>query len=63
MVGVSRKSMIWRTLEITPDDSLNGTSVLNTVALMNGADILRVHDVKEAVETVKLMEKIRKHTG
>jgi dihydropteroate synthase len=51
--------MIWRTLEITPDESLNGTSVLNTVALMNGADILRVHDVKEAVETVRLFEKIR----
>jgi dihydropteroate synthase len=63
MVGVSRKSMIWKTLEITPDESLNGTSVLNTVALMNGADILRVHDVKEAVETVRLMEKIRKHHG
>jgi dihydropteroate synthase len=59
LVGVSRKSMIWRTLEITPDESLNGTSVLNTVALMNGADILRVHDVKEAVETVRLFEKIR----
>ena len=59
LVGVSRKSMIWKTLNITPDDSLNGTSVLNTVALMNGADILRVHDVKEAVQAVKLMQKIR----
>ena len=59
MVGISRKSMIWKTLNITPDDALNGTSVLNTVALMNGADILRVHDVKEAMEAVKLTEKIR----
>ena len=63
MVGISRKSMIWRTLEITPDESLNGTSVLNTVALMNGADILRVHDVKEAVETVRLTYKIRKYNA
>lgn len=63
LVGVSRKSMIWRTLAVTPDESLNGTSILNTVALMNGADILRVHDVKEAVEAVKLMEKIRQHTN
>jgi dihydropteroate synthase len=63
MVGVSRKSMIWKTLEITPDESLNGTSVLNTVALMNGADILRVHDVKEAAETVRLMLKIRDNAG
>jgi dihydropteroate synthase len=62
LVGVSRKSMIWRTLEITPEESLNGTSVLNTVALMNGANILRVHDVKEAVETVRLVDKIRKQT-
>lgn len=59
MVGVSRKSLIWRTLEITPEEALNGTSVLNAVALMNGADILRVHDVKEAVQAVKLIEKIR----
>jgi dihydropteroate synthase len=59
MVGISRKSMIWKTLNITPDEALNGTSVLNTVALMNGANILRVHDVKEAVEAVKLTEKIR----
>lgn len=56
LVGVSRKSMIWRKLDITPDQSLNGTTALNTVALLNGASILRVHDVKEAVETVKLMQ-------
>ena len=49
LVGVSRKSMIWKTLRITADEALNGTTVLNAVALVNGADILRVHDVKEAV--------------
>ena len=56
LIGLSRKSMIWRKLDITPDQSLNGTTVLNTVALMNGADILRVHDVKEAIEAVKLIQ-------
>jgi dihydropteroate synthase len=60
LVGVSRKSMIWKTLGITPDEALNGTSVLNTAALLNGADILRVHDVKEAVQAVKLVEKLKK---
>jgi dihydropteroate synthase len=60
MVGLSRKSMIWKTLESKPGESLNGTSVLNAVALMNGADMLRVHDVKEAVETVKLISKVKK---
>jgi len=60
LVGVSRKSMIWKILEITPADALNGTSVLNTVALLNGADILRVHDVKEAVQVVKLVEMLKK---
>ncbi|HBC77961.1 MAG TPA: dihydropteroate synthase [Bacteroidales bacterium] len=59
LVGFSRKSMIWKTLGITPLEALNGTSVLNTVALMNGADILRVHDVKEAVQAVKLVEEIK----
>lgn len=56
LVGISRKSMIYNTLGIDPTDSLNGTTVLNTIALNKGADILRVHDVKEAVETVKLCE-------
>jgi dihydropteroate synthase len=56
LIGVSRKSMIWRKLSITADQSLNGTTVLNTIALMNGAHILRVHDVKEAVEAVKLVQ-------
>lgn len=54
LVGVSRKSMIYKTLETTVDKALNGTSVLNTIALMNGAQILRVHDVKEAVECIQL---------
>lgn len=60
LVGISRKSMIWKTLKITADEALNGTSVLNSVALLNGADILRVHDVKEAVQCVKLIEKVKK---
>lgn len=56
LVGVSRKSMIWRKLEITPEQSLNATTALNMVALLNGANILRVHDVKEAIEVVKLIQ-------
>jgi len=59
LVGISRKAMIWRELAINPDKSLNGTTVLNTLALTGGADILRVHDVKEAVETLKLVGKIK----
>ncbi|OYQ33126.1 dihydropteroate synthase [Flavobacterium cyanobacteriorum] len=55
LAGVSRKSMIYRLLGITPQESLNGTTVLNTLALAKGAHILRVHDVKEAVETIKIM--------
>ncbi len=57
-VGVSRKSMIHKLLSITADESLNGTTVTNTVALMNNANILRVHDVKEAVESVKLVAQL-----
>ena len=53
LVGVSRKSMIWKTLNITADLALNGTTALNAIAVFNGADILRVHDVKEAVQTIK----------
>lgn len=60
LAGVSRKSMIYKLLECTPQESLNGTSVLNTFALLSGANILRVHDVKEAVECVKIVEKISK---
>ncbi len=52
--GVSRKSMIFRLLGTTPDESLNGTSVLNFISLEKGANILRVHDVREAVEVVKI---------
>jgi dihydropteroate synthase len=59
LVGVSRKSMIWKTLGVIPEDALNGTTVLNTVALLKGADILRVHDVQEAVQAVKLVCMIR----
>ena len=55
LVGMSRKSMICKTLGIQPEDALNGTTVLNTMALMHGAHILRVHDVREAVEAVKLV--------
>jgi dihydropteroate synthase len=58
LAGVSRKSMIWKTLDITPEEALNGTTALNAVALLNGADILRVHDVKEAVQTIKLIKKL-----
>jgi dihydropteroate synthase len=58
LVGISRKSMIWKTLGTNPEGSLNGTSVLNTLALEKGADILRVHDVKEACETIALHSKI-----
>ena len=56
LAGISRKSMIYKTLENTPEEALNGTTVLNTIALQKGAKILRVHDVKEAVECVKLMQ-------
>ena len=58
-MGVSRKTMIWETLGISPEEALNGTTVLNTVALLEGADILRVHDVKEAVQAVKLVMKLK----
>ncbi len=57
LVGVSRKSMIWKTLGSTPKEALNGTTVLNSVALLKGANILRVHDVKEAVEARTLIAK------
>ncbi len=58
LVGVSRKSMIYKTLETEAEFALNGTTSLNTIALMKGAKILRVHDVKEAVECVKLYQKL-----
>jgi dihydropteroate synthase len=56
LAGLSRKSTIYKTLHISPEESLNGTTVLHTLALQNGASILRVHDVKEAKETVTLWE-------
>lgn len=59
LVGVSRKSMIYKTLENSPKEALNGTTVLNTIALQKGANILRVHDVKEAIECVALVEKLK----
>lgn len=55
LVGLSRKSMIYKTLNTTPEKSLNGTTILNTIALLKGADILRVHDVKEAKEIIYLV--------
>ncbi|MFZ5429237.1 MAG: dihydropteroate synthase [Bacteroidota bacterium] len=59
VVGLSRKSMIYKVLETAPEDSLNGTTVLNTMALLGGADILRVHDVKEAVDAVRLFLQLK----
>ncbi|HEY0740397.1 MAG TPA: dihydropteroate synthase [Chryseosolibacter sp.] len=58
LVGLSRKSMIWKTLNIEPKDALNGTTALHAIALMKGASILRVHDVKECVEVVKVMKEL-----
>lgn len=56
LAGLSRKSMIYKTLGITAEESLNGTTALNMISLLNGASILRVHDVKEAVQTIKLFK-------
>ncbi len=61
LVGVSRKSMIYKLLDTTPENSLNGTTVLNTVSLLSGANILRVHDVKEAVECVKIISELTEY--
>ena len=60
MLGVSRKSTVYKTLGVSADDALNGTTVLNTIGLMNGASILRVHDVKEAKEAVTLFSEMNK---
>lgn len=60
LVGISRKSMVYRLFGCTPDESLNGTTVLNTIALMKGASILRVHDVKAAVECCKIVGKMER---
>jgi dihydropteroate synthase len=56
LVGISRKATIYKTLGVTPSEALNGSTVLHTIALLNGANILRVHDVKEAVEAIELVE-------
>ena len=61
MVGVSRKSMIYKLLNASPQEALNGTSVLHTLSLNNGANILRAHDVKEAIECIKIMEEYNKY--
>lgn len=58
VAGLSRKGMIWKTLNISADEALNGTTALNAIAIYNGADILRVHDVKEAVQTIKLVKNL-----
>ena len=63
LAGISRKSMIYNLLGGTPADALNGTTVLNTISLLKGADILRVHDVKEAVEAVKIVGAMRESSG
>jgi len=63
LVGISRKSMIYKFLGITPDDALSGTTTLHAVALMKGTSILRVHDVKEAVESVKLISSHKSQTS
>lgn len=59
LVGLSRKSMVWKTLKIEPEEALNGTTILNTIAILNGASILRVHDVKEAKEVFKLINHLK----
>ena len=58
LVGLSRKSMIFRLLDVQPSEALNGTTILNTIALLKKASILRVHDIKEAVQVIKLIEKL-----
>ena len=58
LAGISRKSMLYKPLEITAKEALNATTVANTIALLNGASILRVHDVKEAVEAIKIVNQI-----
>ena len=59
LVGVSRKSMIYKILNSTPEKALNGTSILHTISLLKGANILRTHDVKEAVECVKIIGQLK----
>ena len=61
LVGVSRKSMVYKTLGITPAEALNGTTVLHTIALSKGANILRVHDVKDAMEAIRLWQNVKQY--
>ncbi len=61
LAGISRKGMIWKLLENTPKEALNGSSVANTIALLNGAKILRVHDTKEAIEAIKIVNFYQKN--
>lgn len=61
LVGISRKSMIYKLLETSPEEALNGTTALHTFALLNGADILRVHDVKQAMECIKIVKELQKN--
>jgi len=62
MAGLSRKSMVWKTLDIKPEEALNGTSALHAIALMKGVDILRVHDIKACVEVVALTNALKRST-
>jgi dihydropteroate synthase len=63
LVGVSRKSMVYRLLECTPQEALNGTTALHTIALLKGANILRVHDVKAAAEAISIVKETLKYDG
>lgn len=63
LAGLSRKSMVWKTLDIQPEEALNGTTALNTVALMKGANILRVHDVKEGMQLLRLWSALRENSA
>jgi dihydropteroate synthase len=60
MLGISRKSTVYKTLEVSPEEAMNGTTVLHTIGLINQANILRVHDVQEAMEAIKLVQAYRK---
>jgi dihydropteroate synthase len=63
LVGLSRKATVYKTLDILPAEALNGTTVLHTIALLNGANILRVHDVRAAMEAIKLVGAVKKKSG
>jgi dihydropteroate synthase len=63
LAGLSRKSMVWKTLDIQPEEALNGTTALNTIALMKGAGILRVHDVKEGMQLLRLWTALRENSA